>query len=197
MALLVAPCVVTSVIVTPAAEGDPDKPAEPRVRDVTTEDGDHVLTAAQEAADAIKLWVNDRRAAGFGGYAVRGDTVVVRWKGQPPRALRQYVETLGVTVLFELTKFSEKQLLRAAERVITKFPEVVSSAGVAEDASGIEVTLSPKAATDGATQERSIGRLRNFVVTTSEPVPLKVTGVSDALEPLRKNADLPLFRGDR
>ena len=157
--------------------------------DVFTEGADHVMTAAGEALDAIQLWVNDGRAAGSGGYAVRGDTVVVRWKGQPPRALLQYVETLGVTVLVECTKFSGVELLRAAERVITRFPEVVSSAGVAEDASGIEVTLLPEAAADGATQERSIERLRNFVDTSSEPVPLEVTGVMDAPELVRGDAD--------
>ncbi|MGJ7440510.1 hypothetical protein [Aquipuribacter sp. MA13-6] len=159
--------------------------------DVSTEGADHVVTAANEAVDAIKRWVNDGRSAGCGGYEERGDTVVVRWKGQAPRALQQYVETLGVTVLLESSKFSQEQLLRAAERVITRFPEVVSSAGVAEDASGIEVTLLPVAVMDGATQERSIERLRNFVNTSSEPVPLDVTGVSDAFGLVRGDAGFP------
>ena len=74
--------------------------------------------------------------------------------------------------------FSREQLLDAAARLIDRFPDVLSSAGVAEDASGIEATLLPSAALDEESRRRTVEKLQEFVGTCSDSPPLTVTGVS-------------------
>jgi hypothetical protein len=73
---------------------------------------------------------------------------------------------------------SRERLLDAAERLIIRFPDVISSAAVAEDASGIQVTLLPDAAADDEARRQVEEQLRNFVGTSADFPPVTVTGVS-------------------